>query len=1527
MGNYNSLPPEITSTNKNWDKSAKDNFNTALDRHTKGRDILQYLGNKLDSNTINGLFSRLNKTRDEYNNCHNRGAFCNRDSMNNAGNELERYVNNEVLITGANTIIDNYQTRVNTAAQNNAKFRNYSNVFRKMLIPQAEIDTAKTLIQNFKNARNRANASRATDVDNLIDKWNGLNNNNPYALDWLIKHAENAKKAADDKIANLESYSYVFQGTANILKNTHEYKNIDWYKNEYIKNPINESHNNLENTADDLNRATEHAGYRAPNDQGLLNRAAAAIKKADEKMKDLALYHNQSYFQDKINQIKKQPMYGFDYVADYKRNPTNTTHDNLESATNDLSKAADNAGSRFALQWLLDNADKAKKAADEKIANLELYGIFQGKANELKENYYYKGIGWFKSEYLHYLDGGTHINLENATNDLKKATENAGGRSAQQWLITHAENAKKAADEKIANLALYTRNYQGNIDTLKETHQYKNIEWYKNEYINNATNDTHHNLETTANDLNRANESAGIRSHDTNIRTNAINAINAADAKNATLDAYSWEYSDGNKYPRINVQRLRNALQSYDGYPANTTHDDLVGITNEVNNSNVSKMTPNPGFVTAAQSEINTAKTKNAQLLAYNKFYNNQIDYAPLEAELTTFQKNPSNNLHVQIFGDNGNYNKLAKVNRETNITPNADLITKANAAKQAAEGKIADLELYNKYGNYQDRANTLKGKDAGALGDFMIYYSQYNDNKTNETHQNLETKTNELNTSVKNFGGRSADQNLINAANTALGTADAKNKTLDGYVDYQDRNQFPRIDTGPLITARDAYNVNPNNTTHEALVNITNQINNSNVTQVTAHPHSLGLIDNEIKTAIQKNAQLVAYSDAYGNVAQNDYTPLEAQFVEFKAKPNTPLHDVIFGIGGNPKGNYDKVKEKNQSINITPSADLISKAREQIKEGNAKSQVYQQNPAYVNFVSTLTKPIKDCTDALTEYEKVQNNTTARNLQTAIDKLKTDLNNAPTITTPKLTPNADLLSKADVQLDGGDKLSKILQKNPAYVNFVSALTRSINDCTVAYNAYTDNPNDTTAKTLVDTTTTLQSAISGVPTITTPKPTPIQDLLSKAEVQLDGGDKLSKILQNNPAYASFATSLNKYVQDCQTAYDAYKDSPKESTAQILEDTIAILQTAISNVPRVTTSIATNTYVPTTSPIPGSTYDPTTSPIPGSTYVPTTSPIPGSTYDPTTSPIPGSTYVPTTSPIPGSTYDPTTSPIPGSTYDPTTTPIPGSTYDPTTTPIPGSTYDPNFTTNTNSTVTLNPNVNVILVNSVDSQIKSAESKIVEIRNNPLLATKEPFGSDLDTLVKNVKDKFEIYKVNPNPETTSALMQATSALTDTMKIIDSVPVTELISNRMLYGTILGSILSSTLTSSPYAPTSSQGTYAPTSSQGTYAPTSSPSTYAPTSSLAPGTTYGPATNIPSLAYNPMDSVPRPTFNYAISNPFTNNNISSCPTFNCAPYQTTVPPTTAPHKCQTCYSCRRCHKCHKHHKCHRKTPTNTNKR
>ena len=129
-----------------------------------------------------------------------------------------------------------------------------------------------------------------------------------------------------------------------------------------------------------------------------------------------------------------------------------------------------------------------------------------------------------------------------------------------------------------------------------------------------------------------------------------------------------------------------------------------------------------------------------------------------------------------------------------------------------------------------------------------------------------------------------------------------------------------------------------------------------------------------------------------------------------------------------------------------------------------------------------------------------------------------------------------------------------------------------------------------------------------------------------------------------------------------------------------------------------------------------------------------------------------------------------------------------------------------------------------------------------------------------------------------------------------------------------------------SAYGPTSTMApgsTYGPTS---TMAPGS---TYGPTSTMAPGSTYGPSIENDEEPTSMNEDGYRPTSSqvYNNSSPTPYVTAYSCPTFNCAPYQTTVPPTTPPHKCQTCYSCRRCHKCNKHHKCHRKTPTNTNYR
>ena len=1550
MGNYNSLPGTIDHSGRKHSHAVND-FRTAKERHDRGRSVLHFMGNKLPQGYIDGLKNRLNDVKNKSDQC-DRELICGgtKNDMNRNSNELNRYVYEDVLGTAANNIINDYQTRLDTAVRNNAKFKNYSNVYGGNVIPQGEIDRANTLIQNFRNDRSAGNAAQATTVDNYINTWNGLNNAAFGPQGGLFTNADNAKKAANEKIADLELYKRNFQGKANDLKNSHQYKNIDWFKGQYNGNPTNDSHNNLVNTTNELNQIRERAGYRA-GDQTIKTNAENAIKTAEAKNATLdnfsweyddrnrfpridvqslrnALHSYNGYSADtthdalvaKTNEIngknvpKVTPNPHYPLVAQneintaiqknaqlqaynnyypnkfndyrplenemktYKELPTNNLHGHIFGGNGNYEKLRLlNAATNITPHAnLMTNAENAKKAAEAKIADLALYGNFQGKANTLKGNGA-GALGDFMIYYKAYNDNKTnqtHQNLETKTNELIREIQNAGGRAADHTINTNADNAKKAANEKIADLELYG-NFQGTANDLKNSHQYKNIDWFKGQYNGNPTNETHVNLVNTTNELNQIRERAGYRAP--------------------------------------NDQGLKD----------------------------------------------------------------------------------------------------------------------RATTAKNNANAKIADLELY---GNFQGKANELKNSNAYRIWDQR--WTEYHNYPANETHRNLENISAELKTATQNAGGRSADQNLINNANTAVGTADAKNKTLDNYVDYHDRNKYPRIDTAPLIAARDTYNVNPNNTTHNALVAITNEINGKNVAQITAHPHSLGLIRNEINTAIQKNAQLVAYSDAYGNVAQNDYKPLEAQLIAFEAKPNTPLHDVIFGINGNPEGNFGKVQKKNQNINITPSADLISKANTQLAAGRAKSEEYQKNPAYVNFVSSLTKPIGDCQRAKAFYENDQNNTTARNLVDTTEKLRIALGGVPTITTPKPTPIPDLLSKAEIQLDAADKLSKLLQNNPAYVNFVSTLNKPIQDCQTAYDAYSNDPKESTATNIENTTTALKTAIGGVPKITTPKPTPIQDLLTKADTQLDAGTALIELLKNNPAYASFATSLGKSVQDCQTAYDAYKNSPKESTANDLKTTTTALQTAINDVPKITTtpkptpsqdllknadtqiklaidsstllknnpnyasfanglstpiqecqaardayqnsptdttsqklSIAVNTLQAAINGVPGITtpkptpnrellknadiqiklgndlstafqnnkayldiglglnkiinecqtavqaYTTNPTDTTAQTLVTNTNTLKTRIGEVPTITTPKPTSIPQllenaglqldagnqtigllkknpaytnvasdleivvkdcqtaynaydTNPNQTSADDLTsktdklrdaiskipkvTTPVPTSTASSisfTSTPYASTptmittpyTSTPTmiTTPYASTPYTSTPTTITTmygnvltSAVTLNPAADVKIVSAAESQVKIAEQKIAEIRNYPSLATKEPLGPDLDSLTKDVKSKLDAYKTNPNTDTTNALIGSTANLTKTLDSIINVPLAELIRNTTMYGEMIGSIISSAFTSPMPSITT---TYGPTA-------TMSPgSTYGPTATMSPGSTYGP--------------------------------------------------------------------------------------
>ena len=1093
-------------------------------------------------------------------------------------------------------------------------------------------------------------------------------------------------------------------------------------------------------------------------------------------------------------------------------------------------------------------------------------------------------------------------------------------RAGIQTEINNTADTLNKARTKNTTLGNYGIN-QIDVATVPQV-----IQQYQNNQSDGSNIAYHH--ERLKNRLNKINE--------------ATAAIDGANKKNDTLNAYSNQYSNS----KINIQPVINAINTYNNEPNPTNQTPLDNAIRTLNGQNVPGITANADLIQKAKDAVLAANDKNKPLQAYSSAYSGSlIDTSRVNNAIKSYNTTQSNATDAELqFA----IDLLNKINVPP-ITSSGDLIAKAKEQIDRGNTKKQEYQNNTAYVNFVSSLNQ-------PINDCQSAKDAYSKDPNNTTATNIVNTTNTLKNTIDNLPTittpkPTANKDLLTKADTQLDDGTKLSKELQNnpaYVNFVSTLNTPMKNCD---TAYTAYIKNPNTDTATTLVNATNALKKAidevpkrTTPKPTANKDLLTKADTQLDAGtnlsdiLKKNPAYVSFATSLATSVQDCQTAYTA----YDTNPNTSTAQKLVSTTDALKIAIAGVPTITTTPKPTANKDLLTKVKNKLDEGTKLSNELQNNPAYASFAVSLSTPIQDCQAAYTAYDTNPKISTAEKLEITFNTLEKAINIVPARTTPKPTANKDLLKDIDAQIKIGNDLSTAFQNNKAYMNVGLGLNNIINECQISRQAYVDNANDNTAENLVTSMNKLKTSIGKVPDITTPKPTANKDLLDQAGLQLDAGTQTVGLLRKSAAYASVASELDIVIKECQTAYDAYDTNPTTNTAADLTSKTDILKTAISKIPKITTPM----------------------PTPTSTSISFTS-IPTTSTSFTSTPF---TSIPTT----------------------ITTMFGGVT---------------------SPAVTLNPAV----VNVVDTKIKIAENKLSEIKNNISLATKEPFGTDLDSQINDVKSKLQAYKLNPTTDTTNALMQSAAVLTKTMDIIVDIPVSDLVNNMKMYGDILGNIVSSALTlpmtsittivGNTYTPTfttSIGNTYGPTptmSPSNTYTPTftTSPgSTYGPTSTMAPGSTYGPTSSMsPGSNYAPTSSninddrpiigssfLRKPDGNYVrtfiqpdgnvatedvdydpteggnaqnsrIVSPAYNNNSTptpyataySCPTFNCAntsapttftsscptstctPYQTTVPPTTKPHKCQTCHSCRRCHKCNKHHKCHRKTPTNTNNR
>ena len=1312
----------------------------------------------------------------------------------------------------------------------------------------------------------------------------------------------------------------------------------------------------------------------------ILNQATAAINTANTKNAPLDSYASK-YKTQKIDLLNIN-----NAVTTYKQNPNNANYTALSTAINNVNNKTVPSITQDAN--LISRADTAKKNADNMLTSIGNYG---GNLQNRINNQFVPHYNAYKTNQ----NTSTHQNLESKITDLENAVKEEDGlKKARDLAAKKAADAetKRLADAETKRRAGIQTEINNTADTLNKART-KNttlgnyginqidvatvpqvIQQYQNNQSDGSNIAYHH--ERLKNRLNKINE--------------ATAAIDGANKKNDTLNAYSNQYSNS----KINIQPVINAINTYNNEPNPTNQTPLDNAIRTLNGQNVPGITANADLIQKAKDAVLAANDKNKPLQAYSSAYSGSlIDTSRVNNAIKSYNTTQSNATDAELqFA----IDLLNKINVPP-ITSSGDLIAKAKEQIDRGNTKKQEYQNNTAYVNFVSSLNQ-------PINDCQSAKDAYSKDPNNTTATNIVNTTNTLKNTIDNLPTittpkPTANKDLLTKADTQLDDGTKLSKELQNnpaYVNFVSTLNTPMKNCD---TAYTAYIKNPNTDTATTLVNATNALKKAidevpkrTTPKPTANKDLLTKADTQLDAGtnlsdiLKKNPAYVSFATSLATSVQDCQTAYTA----YDTNPNTSTAQKLVSTTDALKIAIAGVPTITTTPKPTANKDLLTKVKNKLDEGTKLSNELQNNPAYASFAVSLSTPIQDCQAAYTAYDTNPKISTAEKLEITFNTLEKAINIVPARTTPKPTANKDLLKDIDAQIKIGNDLSTAFQNNKAYMNVGLGLNNIINECQISRQAYVDNANDNTAENLVTSMNKLKTSIGKVPDITTPKPTANKDLLDQAGLQLDAGTQTVGLLRKSAAYASVASELDIVIKECQTAYDAYDTNPTTNTAADLTSKTDILKTAISKIPKITTPM----------------------PTPTSTSISFTS-IPTTSTSFTSTPF---TSIPTT----------------------ITTMFGGVT---------------------SPAVTLNPAV----VNVVDTKIKIAENKLSEIKNNISLATKEPFGTDLDSQINDVKSKLQAYKLNPTTDTTNALMQSAAVLTKTMDIIVDIPVSDLVNNMKMYGDILGNIVSSALTlpmtsittivgntytptfttsigntygptptmspsntytptfttspGSTYGPTSTMApgstygptfttspgsTYGPTSTMApgsTYGPTSSMSpgsTYGPTSTMAPGSTYGPTSSMsPGSNYAPTSSninddrpiigssfLRKPDGNYVrtfiqpdgnvatedvdydpteggnaqnsrIVSPAYNNNSTptpyataySCPTFNCAntsapttftsscptstctPYQTTVPPTTKPHKCQTCHSCRRCHKCNKHHKCHRKTPTNTNNR